>query len=145
MFDSPRRKGLGALASEESTSEPWVQKRTKSGDTLAVLAEVYGVTAKEIVLKNGVPWGTTSINNWVKAIGGKLLPTGWFVFTADTSILLPPTPRRDGEPASTDGGRASTGLVVASPSPLPKLVVALGVAGAAAMLLFSKKSNKAKG
>ncbi len=141
MFDSPRRKGLGALASEESTSEPWVQKRTKSGDTLAVLAEVYGVTAKEIVLKNGVPWGTTSINNWVKAIGGKLLPTGWFVFTADTSILLPPTPRRDGEPTPA-GGRASTGLVVANKSPLSKLVLALGVAGAGAMLLFSKKSKK---
>lgn len=114
MFNR-RRHGLGAVT--EPSSEPWVQKATKSGDTLASLAAAYGTTPQEIVRQNGVAFNSTAINAWVMRAGGVMLSTGWAVLTDRSAILLPPHDRKDGEPPAN---LTVTEAATASGSPLSR-------------------------
>lgn len=82
------------------------------------LARLYGVTAQEIVARNGVQFTSSAIDAWVLRTGGKKLSNGQPVFTARSVILLPIGGPR--APASSAPAEA------AAPSVLPMVLGAVG-------------------
>lgn len=105
----------------------WRPTHLKDGDTLASLSARHGVSPRQIVMVNGVPWNSQAIEGpggWVQRTGGKLLSTGRYVFSSRSVILLPP-------PVAPSPTVSSS-----SPKPKPKrlsvtLIIAAAVGGLA--------------
>lgn len=135
--------------------QEWVHQHTVENDTLASLAEAYGVSAKEICSQNGVPFTTADIQRWVKAHNGKVLPydssshpfpnskEGWAVFTSRSEIRLPKIQRKDGKGFASITDARGGPMMANMFGSVPGIVMVVGLVVAGFVILPKLKKSRA--
>lgn len=85
--------------------------------SLASLAKKYGVSAEEIVDKNGINWSSKAINAWVLEIGGKKLSSGAVVMVPGVVVNLPDTPLKEYEDPAAQMAPQASAVQTSGPTP----------------------------
>jgi hypothetical protein len=109
----------------------WEKRATTADEVnLAAIAKKYGVSAKDIVKANGVPWNSAAIDAWVLSVHGAKYPSGQTHFRPGNKIFLPALPK------------PPTASQVAAPAGMSVVTWAAIGGGAALLWAWSRKKRK---